>query len=80
LVSTQGLFQDLFAVGDEQETRKLSAAPLAQGAVVQGRHDGLARAGGGDQKVLVVASDLAFDAEAFQHVPLVRERLHLETR
>ena len=48
----QALLEDLASVSDEQKARARESA--AQSRVVDGRHDGLAGSGGGDEQVLVV--------------------------
>ena len=50
----EALVEDLLAVGDEQQADRGSS--LTQTRVVDRRHDGLARAGGGDEQVAVVAA------------------------
>src|SRR3546814_14491192 len=51
----EALVEDLLAVGDEQQAG--AGEPLAEAGVVDGGHHGLARAGGGDEEVAVVALD-----------------------
>jgi hypothetical protein len=48
-----GLGEDFFSMGDEEEAGALER--LSKAAVVDGGHDGLAGAGGGDEEVAVVA-------------------------
>jgi hypothetical protein len=71
----QALLEDLAPVRDEQESRARKA-PL-QARVVDGRHDGLARSGGGDEQVLVVAL-LAREGDLFEQSFLERLGAQLE--
>ncbi len=50
----QALVEDLAAVGDKEELQR--AVLVAEAAVVEGRNDGLAGAGGGDHEVAGVAA------------------------
>lgn len=50
----EALVEDLLAVSDEQQPR--SAEPFTEAGGVEGGHDGLARTGGGDGEVAVMAS------------------------
>ena len=60
----EALFEDLAAVGDEEQPGAWEGS--SEVSVVDGRHHGLAGAGGCDQQVPMVAVG-ASDVDAFQH-------------
>jgi hypothetical protein len=61
------LEEDLLAVGDEEEAR--AGQEGAQARVVDGGHDGLAGAGGGDEEV-PVAAELAGERDLLEQALL----------
>ena len=71
----EALVEDLLAVRDEEEARARQHG--AQARVVDGGHDGLAGAGGGDEQVPVVAA-LAGERDLLEQALL--ERLEARSR
>ncbi len=75
-VGAQRLFENLPAVRDEEQ--RGFAPVLAQPPVVQRRDDGLPRAGGGDDQVVVMAVDGACHLEPVEDLLLVRVWTHVQ--
>ena len=71
----QALIEDLLAVGYEQQSR--SAEPPGERGVVERRHDGLARASGGNEEVAVMTT-LPREFDEFEQPFLERVRPQLD--
>lgn len=73
-----GLGEDPLAVRHEEEA-EVSTLLLPQPPVVQGGHDGLAGAGGGDDEAAPAVVDLPFSVDGVEDLLLVSPRPQLES-
>ena len=68
------LFEDFFAVGNEQKSVRLADILLAEAFVVQRGNHGLAGAGGGNHQIPVQAAHLTFRQQSIENLLLIRVR------